>query len=116
VHCRRPLTTVLPAENSHLLERHQMSEPQQVTVEFERKGKVSKVSTDLSAGNRLPVHSLQGKLMVSSFDLISVNGKLEQQGQTHLGYTAGDGLSLRTFAAGDVLRVTGKMETCCCGA
>ncbi|KAL0052157.1 hypothetical protein WJX82_008769 [Trebouxia sp. C0006] len=78
-------------ENSHLLERHQMSEPQQVTVEFERKGKVSKVSTDLSAGNRLPVHSLQGKLMVSSFDLISVN-------------------------AGDVLRVTGTMETCCCGA
>jgi hypothetical protein len=110
------LTALLPAENKHLLEQHQMAEPQQVTVEFEHKGKVSKVSTDLSASNRLPIHSLQGKLMVASLDLISVNGKHEQQGQTHLGYTASDGLSLRTFAAGDVLRVTGKMESCCCGA
>ena len=74
------------------------------------------MSTDLSAGNRLPVHSLREKLMVASLDLISVNGKHEQQGQTHLGFTAGDGLSLRTFAARDVLRVTGTMETCCCGA
>ncbi len=90
-----------------------MAEPQQVTVEFEHKEKISKIRTDLSSGNKLPVQSLQGRLLVASLDLISVNGKQEQHGQTHLGYTSGDGLSLRTFAAGDVIHVTGKMETCC---
>ena len=95
---------------------HQSAQPQQVTVEFEYKHKLNTLRTDLSSGNRLPVKSLETRLMVTSFDLISINGKQEERGRSHLAYTSTDGLSLRTFAAGDVIHLTGVMQSCCCGS
>lgn len=68
---------------------------------------VSEVQTDLSSDKRLPVLSLHSRLLVSSLDLISVNGEEEQHPHTHLAYTS-DGLSLRTFAANDMLVVAGN--------
>ena len=92
-----------------------MVQPQKVTIEFEHKQNLSTLRTDLSSGNRLPVKNLESRLMVASFDLVSINGKQEEHGKTHLAYTSSDGLSLRTFAAGDVLHLTGVMQGCCCG-
>ena len=92
-----------------------LAQPQAVTIEFEHKNHLNTIRTDLSSDNRLPVKSLQSRLMVTSFDLVSINGKPEQHGRMHLAYTTTDGLSLRTFAAGDVIHVTGVMQNCCCG-
>ena len=95
------------AEDEELLGKHRQALPQ-VTVEFERNQMVSKVRADLTSANRLPVVSLESRFMVSSLDIISVNCKREKLPQPLLSYTAGDGLSLRTFASGDVIKVTGQ--------
>ncbi len=78
-------------------------------VKLESGGSSSEVQTQLSSDSRLAVLSLQSRLMVSCLDLISVNGKKEQHPHAHLAYTMNDGLSLRTFAAGDRIVVAGKL-------
>ena len=105
------LTVTVYAENEHLLDRHECTKMNQVLVKLMSKGTVSELHTDLSHNNRLPILSLHSRLMVSSLDIISVNGIKEQHSNTHLAYTAGDGLSLRTFAAGDEIMVLGLVRS-----
>ncbi len=96
------------AETEHLLDQRDISPYKQVMVKLESGGSTSEVQTQLSSDSRLAVSSLQSRLMVSCLDLISVNGKKEQHPHAHLAYT-NDGLSLRTFAAGDRIVVAGKV-------
>ncbi|KAA6423681.1 MAG: hypothetical protein FRX49_06252 [Trebouxia sp. A1-2] len=97
------------SETEHLLDSSDTSPYKQVVVKLESGGSTSEVQTQLSSDSRLAVSSLQSRLMVSFLDLISVNGKEEQHPLAHLAYTMNDGLSLRTFAAGDRIVVAGKL-------
>ncbi len=97
------------ADTEHLLDQRDISPYKQVMVKLESGGSTSEVQTQLSSDSRLAVSSLQSRLMVSCLDLISVNGKEEQHPHAHLAYTMNDGLSLRTFAAGDGIVVAGKL-------
>ncbi len=97
------------AETECLLDQRDISPYKQVMVKLESGGSTSEVQTQLSSDSRLAVLSLQSRLMVSCLDLISVNGKEEQHPHAHLAYTMNDGLSLRTFAAGDRIVVAGKL-------